>query len=223
METITKIAPQVKNKSRFNIFLDGEYVCALNSFTIAKNRLKVGDEIDTLKLTEIQRQDEGAAAFEKAVDYIALKSRTEKEIRKYLADKDIIGVIADEIIAKLYEYHFLDDSVFASNFVANRRKVWGVKRLKMELRRRGVDDLIIEEVLEEMPPQNDEALNLAEKYVRQHSKLDYNKLYAHLASKGFDYDSIKSAISKIKERQSNFKDDLDNDIGDEFDTDGYEF
>ena len=42
---ITKIEVQKKNKSRVNLYLDGEFNCGLSLETIVKNGIKEGREI----------------------------------------------------------------------------------------------------------------------------------------------------------------------------------
>ena len=84
MATITDISVQVKNKSRVNVFLDGEFACGLDAFTVEKNRLRIGAQIEQNELIAIQRESEAQTAFEKCVDYINIRMRTEKEIEKYL-------------------------------------------------------------------------------------------------------------------------------------------
>lgn len=199
MGIITEIRGQVKNKSRVSVFVDGEFVCGLDVFTAEKNRLREGAEITEDELMRISRESEAQAAFEKTVDYINIRMRTEKEIDRYLSDKGFVGDVKDGIIAKLKEYSLIDDKRFCELFISSHRRGWGVKRLKIELARHGVKREDIDEAIEEMEPQTEEALCAAEKFCRGKSKYDRNKLYAHLYSKGFDYDCISSAIREYEE------------------------
>ena len=199
MATVTKISIQAKNKSRVNVFLDGEFACGLDSFIAEKNRLREGTEIEREELIAIQRESEAQTAFEKCVDYINMRMRTEREIEKYLAEKGYAGEIIDEITAKLKEYSLIDDMRFCELFISSHRRAWGVKRLKIELKKHGVSDEDIASSLEEAEPQHEEALAAAEKFCRNKERYDRNKLYAHLYSKGFDYDCISYALREYEE------------------------
>ena len=42
MNEITAITPQVKDKTRCNIYIDGRFYCGMSLETTIKNRLKVG-------------------------------------------------------------------------------------------------------------------------------------------------------------------------------------
>ena len=45
MNEITQITPQIKDKRRCNIYLDGKFCCGLTLEATVKNRLKVGQII----------------------------------------------------------------------------------------------------------------------------------------------------------------------------------
>lgn len=199
MATITDISVQVKNKSRVNVFLDGEFACGLDAFTVEKNRLRIGAQIEQNELIAIQRESEAQTAFEKCVDYINIRMRTEKEIEKYLADKGYLNEIKDGIIAKLKEYSLIDDARFCELFISSHRRSWGEKRLKIELKKHGVSAENIELALEEAEPQYEEALAAAEKYCRNKPAYDRYKLQTHLYSKGFTYDCISYAVREYEE------------------------
>ena len=206
MAKITKISAQVKNKSRVNVFLDDEFFCGLDAFVAQRNRLKEGEEIEREKLIDIQRESEAQTMFEKCVDYINIRYRTEKEMCTYLADKGFLGEVRDEIIARLREYSLIDDARFCELFISSHRRAWGVKRLRLELKKHGVSDEDIELALEETEPQHEEALACAQKFCRTKKGYDRNKLYAHLFSKGFDSDCISYAVHEYEEMTANEND-----------------
>ncbi len=199
MAKITDIKPQTNYKSRVSVFLDGEFACGLDAFTAQKNRLKIGDELEREELISIQRESESQTMFEKCVDYINIRMRTEREIKNYLQDKGFIGEIQDEIVGKLKEYSLIDDARFCEVFISSHRRSWGVKRLKIELKRHGVSDEDIAEAMENSEPQYEEALAAAEKFCQSKERYDRNKLYAHLYSKGFDHDCISYALHEYEE------------------------
>ena len=87
MGTITDLSHQKKNKDRVNVYIDGSFACGLDALTVVKNRLTVGTKIDEDELAAIQRESEGGRAFERAVKYASVRSRTKKELRTFLRDK----------------------------------------------------------------------------------------------------------------------------------------
>ena len=76
MSEITAITPQVKDKTRCNIFVDGRFYCGLTLEAAVKNRLKAGQTIDPDRLGEIQLESERSTALDKALHFIAASQKT---------------------------------------------------------------------------------------------------------------------------------------------------
>ena len=54
MGEITAITPQIKDKRRCNVYVDGRFYCGITLETAVKNRLKAGQTIDEKRLDELQ-------------------------------------------------------------------------------------------------------------------------------------------------------------------------
>lgn len=199
MAKVTDITAQKKRKDRVNIFLDGTYYCSLDALTVAKHRLAIGDEIDEEGLSEIQLESEQSSAFERAVNYLSYRSRTEKEIEKYLQEKGYLAQTVECVMQKLGEYGFTGDERFCREYVAAYGSRVGKIKIKADLMRLGARQEAIDEALAELEEQEDAAYSAAEKYLRTHKNADILKLKRHLYSKGFDYDDISSAVDRIKD------------------------
>ena len=81
MNEITAITPQVKDKRRCNIYVDGRFCCGLTLEATVKNRLKVGQVVTEEFLSEIQLESEKNTAFDKALTHLSATRKTEKQIR----------------------------------------------------------------------------------------------------------------------------------------------
>ena len=64
MQKITDIQPQKRNKSRVNVYVDGEYVLALELLTVMKLGLKIGTEVTETQLAEAASDTERSVALE---------------------------------------------------------------------------------------------------------------------------------------------------------------
>ncbi len=199
MATITDITAQKKKKDRVNIFLDGSYYCSMDALTIAKNRIKIGDEVDEETLSALQNESESSFAFEKAVKYISIRMRTQKEIRQYLREKGYLSATIDEVVSKLIEYRLISDESFCREYIRSYANRDGVKKIRLNLKRLGISDEIIENELALLDGQEEEAFLVAEKYLRTHKKADIMKIKNHLYQRGFESDDISSAVSRIRE------------------------
>ena len=53
MAKITKVEPQKRNPERCNLYLDGEFVCAMSMLVVVQNQLLPGKEITQEKLLDM--------------------------------------------------------------------------------------------------------------------------------------------------------------------------
>ena len=203
MNEITAITPQVKDKRRCNIYIDGRFCCGLTLETTVKNRLKVGQIISAEKLAEIQLESEKNTAFDKALSYLSATRKTEKQVREHLAGKGYLPAVCDFAVEKLRSYNFLNDGEYAeayTEFASNRK---GKKLIRMELRNKGIAEEFIDEALSAMPKEREEEATevCLQKYMRGKvcNKETLQKAYRYLLGKGYDYEIIKTALSKFVE------------------------
>ena len=168
MNEITAITPQIKDKRRCNIFVDGRFCCGLTLETTVKNRLKVGQIITPERLAEIQLDSEKNTAFDKALTHISATQKTEKQVRDFLQGKGYLPAVVDYAVEKLRSYNFLNDGQYAESYVESISKRKGSKLIRMELRGKGVSDAEIDAALDTLPVEREEetAKALLEKYMR---------------------------------------------------------
>ncbi len=199
MPEITDISPQVKDKERCNVYVDGRFYCGLKLETAIKYRLKVGEQIELEKLDEIQLENERSQALDKAMTHLSHSMKTEKEIRDFLKKKGYVGAVCDYAVQKLEEYGFLDDAEYCRQYVASAGKSKGSRLIAFELKRRGAKEECIEAALSENAGEADAALSALRKYMRgrEFSRENLSKAFRHLLSKGFDYDTAKDALAAL--------------------------
>ena len=203
MNEITDITPQIKDKRRCNIYIDGRFCCGLTLETVMKNRLKVGQVISPEMLSEIQLESEKNTAFDKALTHLSATQKTEKQIREFLAKKGYLSAVSDYVVEKLRSYQFLDDGAYAESYVGFAAKRKGGKLIRMELRGKGIAEDEIDSALEALDEEQEiqTATAILEKYMRGKTcdKQTLQKAYRYLMGKGFDYEIIRSALKKYGE------------------------
>ena len=204
MKIITDLKVQSNNKKRVSVFLDGAFHCGLDLVTVYKYRLKKGQEIDEKTLTDIQRSSEIQKCFDSALNYISKSIKTTKQVRIKLIEKGYVKEIVNEVIVKLKEYGYLNDSDFAKKFVATYHNTKGKRVLYAMLKQKGVNDEDINEALSTVDDQTENAKKLAEKYLKNKilDRKNIQKCYNHLLSKGFSYDEAKNAISQFSDDEN---------------------
>lgn len=195
---ITKLEVQKKNKNRVNLYLNEEFYCGLALEAVVKYNLKVGQEIEEQKLEFLQTDSEKEIAQNKAISYISKYQKTEKELKDYLIKKGFDEEIVFEVIKKLKEYSFVDDDIYAKNFIKSKSKRSGKRKLSFELKKRGIDENLINENIKEYADDSETILPLCEKYLKNKPR-DYKtkqKAYRFLSSRGFVSEDIISALNK---------------------------
>lgn len=203
MPVISKITVQEKNKDRYNIFFDEKYAFSVDEDVLIKHGLKKGMELDEFAISEIGYQDDIRKAYNTAIQYLSRRMRTEKEVRQYLAEKEMDGTIIQEVIHKLYEYQFLNDQEFALAYVRTLMNTTdkGSGIIRSELKEKGISEDIIELAMREYPyeAEFDAAHKLCVKFVeknkRDSSKIMKQKLEQLLFRKGYPMDIIQAAIA----------------------------
>lgn len=224
MPIITKISLQ-KRAKRYNIELDGEFAFGIGEVLLARENLHKGKE---LALQEVERLKEAAVEeklYEKALRYLAVRPRSEREVGGYLKRKasdlrsqaselkeEEKAVIIEKIISKLKDSEYLNDRAFAKWFIEQRLNAKypkGKKLIQIELRSKGVSQETVEnvysafvETLHEASLQEDNIVTvLAKKQAAKYSGLEEQKfkqrLFAYLLRRGFEWEAVKAAVDAL--------------------------
>ncbi len=107
-----------------------------------------------------------------------------------ISDSDITAVI-DRLSSRGY----LDDEHFTRYYVENRNLKKGIstKKLRLELRKKGISDAIIDQALSASPrDQATEVKKIIQK--KRHRGYDDQKLIQYLLRQGFDYELVRSSV-----------------------------
>lgn len=208
MPQITAVEPQRKNKTRFNIFIDGEFALALDAENLAKERIKVGQKISESLIKQLITLNEFVKVYDKVLRFLSYRPRSKKETDNYLRKNKIGAKVIDLVLEKLEKENYLNDFEFTKWWVANRLRFRpkGKNLLKTELAQKGIEKLIIAQVLGQLNSQHEEkmALSLAQKqlakYKNQKNPEIHQKIISFLARRGFSWETIRSVVDIIFEK-----------------------
>ena len=213
---ITRIENQKNRPGRKTIFADGEFLIGVGTDTLIRFGLRTGDEITPETLRRLQKAEELLAARTAALRYLAVRPRTEREIRDALREKEFPDEVAAETIGALKEARLLDDAAFARLFIRNALtlKPTGRVLLRRKLLLLGVHRTLADEALDEIlegVDQADEAGRAASAFVARRSArvrspaaTDVKKreaklrgqLTAFLIRRGYTWDIVEQAVKK---------------------------
>lgn len=150
------------------------------------------------------------------LDALTGQARSRKELADKLAKKDVPQELADRLLDRFTEVGLIDDEAFARAWIGSRQPGKGLARraLAQELRRKGVDDEVAKEALDEIDPADEEeaARLLVRKKLRSLRNVDRTvatrRLAGMLARKGYP---AGVAFSVVREEldEAGFGDDVD--------------
>ncbi len=152
---ITDAAP--RRRRLYQLFLDGEPAVKVDMETWLLSGLSVGDEIDDETLHALLESSAKHRAEEKALYLLEHRAHSKKELAEKIAraeyDRDAAAKAAD----RMEELGLLDDEAYARSLARELfgRKKFGARRVKQEMRQKGIDEETVAAVLEEFAPQTD--------------------------------------------------------------------
>ena len=209
MPTITDMQIQKRNKSRANIYLDGEFAFALEMLTVMKLGLKIGKDVDVETIKTAVFDSETSVAFGKAVDYLARAMKATKQMRDYLTQKGYSADVVECVIQKLQGYKYLDDQTYARMYAEQSKSHKGERRIKQELLNKGISHADVDDQVQvDADDQLTSATKLAQKYLKNKDCdiKTMQKLQRFLLYRGFDFDIVNSVIRTFKDNPDDFDD-----------------
>lgn len=199
MPEITAITPQVKDRERCNVYIDGKFYCGLRLETAVRYRLQVGQHVDLAQLDEIQLENEKSQALDKALTHLTASMKTERQMRDFLKKKGYVDPVCDYVLEKLRGYGFVDDAEYSRQYVRFAAKNKGSRLIALELKQKGVPQEAVDEALAGLEGEGEAARAVLQKYMknRQPTRENLSKAYRHLLSRGFGYDEAKEALASL--------------------------
>jgi regulatory protein len=207
MAVITAIVPSAKRPGRFELVVDGRHEVTLSLDAIERLGLAIGRAYGPVR-TEVEREAAVLATYDRALNMLALRARSARELSRQLVRKGEPPEQVDAALSRLRAAGLLDDDAFARQFARSKALGAGMsrRRIQQELARRGVArdvgdgavaDVFAEEELDEVAV----AEQAARKKLRSLKNVDeatrIRRLYAFLARRGYDPDAIRRAIQAV--------------------------
>ncbi|NLK88114.1 MAG: regulatory protein RecX [Clostridiaceae bacterium] len=197
---ITSVEKNKKNKDRLSIYIDDRF-----SFTISEEdyltlNLYEKTEISEETIEYIKDTLNFREARSKAVRYLSLKLRTEKEVREKLLNQGYDPDCTTKVIDDLKAIGYINNKLYAQKYLFDRSKLRPASKrmMKLELLSRGIEEETADEVLADWKVEDS---SVAESLLkRKFGKYDMSdkkilrKAYMFLVHRGFSRDTIKEAL-----------------------------
>ncbi len=211
---ITALTTQQKDPNRVNVMVDGKFRFSLDIFQVADLGIRIGKEYTDSELTELEIESQFGKLYARALEYCLMRPHSAREVQDYLYRKTfskkykskqtgelkerpgVSKAVTKRVFDRLLEKGYIDDEKFARFWIDNRnqRKGTSLRKLQAELTVKGVDKLIVDQLLAETDrTDGDELRKVIDKKRARYT--DDQKLMQYLARQGFSYDDIKTALS----------------------------
>jgi regulatory protein len=202
--TITALRLQKRNKDRVNVYLDGKFAFGLA--VVEAIRLEVGQMLSDDVIARLQIRDKVEQTYERALNFLSYRPRSEDEVRRNLRRKDVDEIVVEEVIERLTRVDLLNDREFARYWVENRLQFnpRGLRGLRHELRQKGLAADVITDTLADLDIEaaaRQAAETGARRLVGLEARDFRRKLQAYLTRRGFSYAVIAPLIEELLEEK----------------------
>jgi regulatory protein len=194
---VTAVKQQAKRADRYSVYVDGKYTFSLHERQLIAVGLHSGQELTKAELEAFQSESAEGKLFDKLLNVLSYRPRSEWELRDYLRRKQAEPEVADKLIEKLRELRYVDDEAFARAWVESRMasKPTSRRKLKAELQAKRVDLAIIDNALEETTDSASDLAAIQQLIEKKRARYpDETKLMQYLARQGFSYGDIRTAL-----------------------------
>jgi regulatory protein len=156
-----------------------------------------------------------AAAKQKAYRLLSIRPHSEKELEKKLRGKGFSAAVVKEALEKLHDLKYLNDASFAVQWARNLavNKLWGDKKIFVNLREKGVVAELISAAVEEARREisEEEAIAFLIKKKTSRKKVDIlalkekKRIFQSLMGRGFPPGLILKKLGKTAQEEINAK------------------
>ena len=153
----------------------------------------MSEEYDEISLDLIRK------AKARALKILEYADRTERQLRDKLKEGDFPPFAVDEAVAYVQGLHYQDDRRFAESYIRSRRDQKSRYEISNELRLKGIDSALADEVLDEAELMGEDTV--CRLFLKKYGTKDltdpsiYQKAFRYFAGKGFSYEEIKEGIT----------------------------
>jgi regulatory protein len=206
MRKITALRVGRGRGKRVNIFLDGKFAFSLEAEVVAKEGLQVEQVLSDEQIEALAGSDHFHRCLNAATLYLSYRLRSESELRERLHRRGFDGDTLEAVITRLKEQGLVNDMAFAQFWRDDRESFSPRSRwlTRLELRRKGVANDIIDQVVEAIDDDDSAyraALSKARSLPRSDEQSFRHRLGEYLKRRGFSYGVINHTVERVWQDQ----------------------
>ncbi|HEY7505897.1 MAG TPA: regulatory protein RecX [Gemmatimonadales bacterium] len=203
---ITALLPEPQGAGCIRVEVDGARFGSLPPEVVREERLRVGGELDEVRLGRLAGLAEMEATYRIALRAVERRSFARSDLGRRLRRKGHAPEAIERALGRLAEHGFLDDAAFAASYVETRAaRGRGPLRLARDLAAMGVERGVIDRALAAhaggADPAGDVPRTLAAKRAAQLGDLPRHvrrrRVLAYLARRGFSGREVTEMVGKL--------------------------
>lgn len=194
-------AAEPRRRGLVQLFLDGEAAVKLDAQVFLQSGLKPGDQVSDQELFELIQVSDARRAQEKALYLLEYRNYSKRELTEKIARTAASREAAQAAAGRMEELGLIDDRRFGEDYAKElfSRKGYGARRAAQELRRKGLDQELVQELVEKYgsPEQSGENIRrvLEKKYPGwQADEKVRRRAFAALQRLGYSYQEVREAM-----------------------------
>ena len=201
---ITKIEPRRQRMDA--IYVDGIFAVNIDRDMLERAGLQEGSEIDEEQLRDLLSVSDRKRARDKALWLLSHRAHTRAELREKVS-RSVSSEAAEDAVARMEELGMVDDTDYARRYAAElaERRGYAARRIVQELRRKGIEEDLIDQVVGELQLDSSEQIRalIEQKYERTlRLPNGRNKTMLALQRYGFSWSEIQPCIEARLAEQS---------------------
>ena len=196
-------AAEPRRRGLVQLFLDGEAAVKLDAQVFLQSGLKPGDQVSDQELFELIQASDARRAQEKALYLLEYRNYSKRELTEKIARTAASREAAQAAAGRMEELGLIDDRRFGEDYAKElfSRKGYGARRAAQELRRKGLDQELVQELVEKYggPEQSGENIRrvLEKKYPGwQADEKVRRRAFAALQRLGYSYQEVREAMGQ---------------------------
>ena len=191
------------SKSRFRIYLDGQFAFILYKGELRQFQIKEDQELSEESYRQIMTQILPRRAKLRSMNLLQSRDYTRRQLEDKLRQGEYPDACIEEAIAYVEYYGYIDDRRYAREFIEYNMQTKSRTRIETDLMRKGIAKDVIREAfteLENLGVEQDEMSMICDllkkkKYCADTaSRQEQQKMYGFLYRKGFRSDAIARAL-----------------------------
>lgn len=190
-------------RGRISIWVDGEFMFAVEEEVWHLSGLKAGNCTSEEQLNALLLQSREKAAKRRALNMLASRSYSSKNLERRLAEKAGTEA-AQTAVLRMQELGLVNDEDYALRFAQELFSLRGYapRRIRLELQKRGISAELCALAIEQLDCEDFDARALellSARFGVLKSEADIRRASALLERYGYSFSDIKSAIRALSE------------------------